>query len=84
MSKLGRILPDLDQIHCLFEDFFLLPDFLGVIRPPSDSIYENQAGNVWKTWRWVRRVQVFTLVILEARLVTRDALRRINEYKVVI
>ena len=29
-------------------------------------------------------LQVFTLVILEARLVTRDALRRINEYKVVM
>ena len=29
-------------------------------------------------------LQVFTLVILEARLVTRDALRRITEYKVVI
>ena len=28
-------------------------------------------------------LQVFTLVILEARLVTRDAIRRITEYKVV-
>ena len=29
-------------------------------------------------------LQVFTLVILEARLLTRDAIRRITEYKVVI
>ena len=29
-------------------------------------------------------LQVFTLVILEARLLKRDALRRITEYKVVI
>ena len=28
-------------------------------------------------------LQVFTLVILEARLLTRDAIRRITEYKVV-
>ena len=29
-------------------------------------------------------LQVFTLVILEARPLTRDAIRRITEYKVVI